>query len=419
MLREIGDEDLQSAIATIKEDIALPAVLGRVCPKPCEKGCRRSGADGPVEVCELKRHVADLDLASGNPYRPPCRPDSGKRVAVVGAGPTGLAATFHLRQQGHAVTLIDAAAVPGGRLRDEFSEEQLPRETLDGEIGVILSQDVEFQPDTRLGDAVTLDELSERFDAVLLACGATDKTQIEKWGLQASSRGITVAKGTFETNSPGVFSAGNALRGRGLVVRSVADGKEAAEAIGQYLEGKTIVPLGRPFSSRVGKLQEGEMEEFLAGANDSPRLDGDGSHPQTLSLPIVSQQAHRCLSCGCIAQGNCKLEQYAIAYGADPGKYQSGRRAFVRVNRGGSVIYEPGKCINCELCIKIAAESDNALGLTFVGRGFDVRVGVPFDGTMEEALGDVAARCIAACPTGALYFSPMHTPDSVERQWSV
>jgi NADH dehydrogenase/NADH:ubiquinone oxidoreductase subunit G len=80
----------------------------------------------------------------------------------------------------------------------------------------------------------------------------------------------------------------------------------------------------------------------------------------------------------------------------------------VQVNRQGSVIYEPGKCINCELCIQIAGQAEDALGLSFVGRGFDVRVGVPFHGTMEQALGSVAAQCVAACPTGALFFSPLH-----------
>jgi len=409
MLREIGDEDLRSAIATIKEDIALPAVLGRVCPKPCEKGCRRSGADGPVEVCELKRYTADLDLVSGDPYVPTCRPDSGKRVAVVGAGPTGLAAAFHLRQQGHAVTLIDAGEKPGGRLLTEFSEDELPRETLEGEISVILALGIELQANTRLGGDRTLEGLREQFDAVLLACGATDKKDAEAWGLEATSRGIVIDKGTFETNLPGVFAAGNVLRGKGMVVRSVADGKEAAGVIGQYFAGKTIVPVSRHFSSRMGKLQEGEMGEFFASADEGPRLDTESAEPQPLSLPIASQQAHRCFGCGCAAQGNCKLERYAIMYGAETTKYQSGRRAFVQVNRNGSVIYEPGKCINCELCIKIAAESRDALGLTFVGRGFDVRIGVPFDGTIEEALGDVAAKCIAACPTGALYLSPAHT----------
>ncbi len=79
MLQQISDEELRDAIVTIKDNIALPAVLGRVCPKPCEKGCRRKGADGPVAICDLKRYVADVDLASDDPYLPPCKPDSGRQ----------------------------------------------------------------------------------------------------------------------------------------------------------------------------------------------------------------------------------------------------------------------------------------------------------------------------------------------------
>jgi len=408
MLREIGVEDVRGAIATIKEDIALPAVLGRVCPKPCEKGCRRSSADGPVEVCDLKRYVADLDLASANPYVPPCRPDMGKRVAIVGAGPTGLAAAFHLRREGHAVTIIEAKTVAGGRLRQEFAEE-LPQETLDAEIEVILRLGIELRADTRVGDGLSLDELSDGYDAVLVSCGAIDKTEAAAWGLATGGRGINITKGTFETNIPGVFAAGNALRVKGLVVRSVADGKEAAAAIGEYLAGQPITPVSRPFTSRMGRVQSDEMHEFLARAADAPRLDIGESRTESLSLPVVSQQANRCFACGCVAQGNCKLERYAAMYGAEPTKLHSARRPFVQVNREGSVIYEPGKCINCELCIRIAAEAKEALGLTFIGRGFDVRVGVPFQGTMEDALGEVAAKCIAACPTGALYPSPLHS----------
>ena len=153
MLRQIGDEDHRSAIATIKEDIALPAILGRVCPKPCEKGCRRHGADGPVEVCELKRYVADRDLASREPYVPPCQPASGRHVAVVGAGPTGLAAAFHLRREGHAVTVFDAQEQPGGRLLDEFSEAELPRKILAAEVGVIFRLGVELRSGTRVRPA--------------------------------------------------------------------------------------------------------------------------------------------------------------------------------------------------------------------------------------------------------------------------
>ena len=128
MLRQISAENLRDAIATVKETIALPAVLGRICPKPCEKGCRRHAADGAVAVCQLKRFAADADLASEQPYRPECRPATGKRVAVVGAGPTGLSAAYYLRRQGHAVTIFDDQPEPGGRLRRETTpEEQIGR----------------------------------------------------------------------------------------------------------------------------------------------------------------------------------------------------------------------------------------------------------------------------------------------------
>jgi NADPH-dependent glutamate synthase beta subunit-like oxidoreductase len=409
MLRDIGQEDVRSAIATIKEDIALPAVLGRVCPKPCEKGCRRSGSDGPVEVCDLKRHVADLDLASQHPYRPPCRPASGKSVAIIGAGPTGLAAAFHLRRDGHAVTLVDAQPQPGGRLWHEFPPDQLPRETLAAEVAVILALSIELRATTRVGLDVTLSELRDSHDAVLVACGAVDVQEIRRWGLPATARGVQVNQGTFETPLHAVFAAGNAIRGKGLVVRSVADGKEAAAAISQYLRGEAIAPVQRPFSSRMGKVSDEEMTELVALAAPGPRRTGGIAEASAVSAVEASQQASRCLSCGCAAHGRCRLERYAALYGADHGKYQSDRRAFVRVNRHGAVIYELGKCINCELCIQIAAESQSALGLSFVGRGFDVRVGVPFHGTMEQGLGEMAAKCVAACPTGALYFSPLHT----------
>jgi NADH dehydrogenase/NADH:ubiquinone oxidoreductase subunit G len=78
------------------------------------------------------------------------------------------------------------------------------------------------------------------------------------------------------------------------------------------------------------------------------------------------------------------------------------------------VIYEPGKCIDCGLCIQIATAAKEPLGLTFVGRGFDVRVGVPFDRSLEEALGRVAAECIAACPTAALAWRERITAEDAE-----
>ncbi len=420
MLRQIQAGRYDEAVATIKEDIALPAVLGRVCPKPCEKGCRRGSADGAVAVCDLKRIVADWDLARDRFYLPSCEPASGKRVAVVGAGPTGLSAAYYLRRRGHEVVLFDRRPLPGGRLRGETGENppaDLPGEVLDREIAAVLALGIDFRGETELtpSDAsggVTPAALQSRFDAVLICIGEQKKEVWEALGLQAGPRGAIVNRDTFLTSIPGIFAAGNAIRGRGLVVRSCADGKEAAHAVDRFLKEGTAAPPPQAFSVRIGKLSPDELAELRSLASDAPRRE--------LKAPIdavdpaaAAAQAGRCLHCDCRALPGCRLRRYAERYGADPNRYK-GERAVLRLQyKDSNVLYEPGKCIVCGLCVAVTEAARAPLGLTFVGRGFDVRVGVPFNRSLEEALGELAEQCVAVCPTGALSFREGKTRGSL------
>lgn len=402
MLRQIAADDLRGAIATVKHDIALPAVLGRICPAPCEKACRRRGLDGAVAICWLKRYVADVDLASEDPYLPSCEPASGKKVAILGGGPTGLSAAYYLARAGHACTIIDENVELGGRLWTETSAEELPRDVLRREVEQIVRLGVESRMNTRIDSPVAFMSLCETVDAVLVACGGSGKEQAGVFGMAVGAKGIHVEHGSFRTDRPRVFAAGTAVRGKSMVVRSVADGKEVAVAIDQFLRGASVVGQVRPFTTKIGHMEGEELLRFADGALPELRTDPKAGVREGYSSEEAVRQAGRCLRCDCRGLGSCKLREYAVAYGADPKRFKTGRRMFEQDARHAEVLFEPGKCIDCGLCIQIAAAAGEKIGLTFVGRGFNVRVAVPLDRHLGEALQKVAAECVDACPTAAL-----------------
>jgi NADPH-dependent glutamate synthase beta subunit-like oxidoreductase len=404
MIRQIVAGQLRDAIETVKKDIALPAVLGRICPKPCEKGCRRAAIDEAVSICLLKRYVADVDLESAKPYSPACKPSQDKRVAIIGAGPAGLAAAYYLQQAGLACIVFDDHEQPGGMLRYGVPEEELPRDVLDKEIAQIEMLGLTFEGNTRIDEAASLEKLRKDFDAVFVAFGALNAGQVEAIGLTTSKNGVEIDSKTYQTNLPGVFAGGDAVRKRRLTVRAVADGKEAAVSIVQYLSCSETTGPAKPFNTRIGKIKDSEKELFAACASDTPRVSvskkGDGFTDEQARNEVA-----RCLHCDCRKADNCKLRQYAQDYDAKPARYKSERRLFVQQAQHQQIIYESGKCIDCGLCVQITAKDSEELGLTFLGRGFDVRVAVPFERSIAKGLKQTAAKCVAACPTGALVFS--------------
>jgi ferredoxin len=404
MIRHIEATRLDEAVATVRQALPLASVLGRLCHHPCEQGCRRANWDDPAAIREMERFVADHDLKSAEPHLPPRKPATGKSVAIVGAGPTGLAAAYYLARQGHAVTVADRNKEAGGAMRSEVAEKDLPREVLDAELAQLARLGVEFKPGVELGNHVTLDGLLRGFDAVLLATGEIAKGEGEKLGVALASTGIKADPNSCRTHLPNVFAAGAAVKPVKQLVRAMSDGKAAAECVHQFLSDQPIHRPDKPFSSVMGRLEKIELKAFLQGASLTPTV-APCDACAGFNSDLAATEASRCLHCDCRSSGHCGLQHYAQVYGADANRFRAERRPFEQHRQPGGVIFEPGKCIVCGICVKLTELAQEELGLTFIGRGFDVRVATPFNHTIEEGLQKVAVECVKQCPTGALTFN--------------
>ncbi|GAG52894.1 unnamed protein product, partial [marine sediment metagenome] len=220
-------------------------------------------------------------------------------------------------------TVFDARKQPGGMLRYGVPKKQLPTEVLDKEIALIEKLGVKFQVKTQIGTDLSLEDLRRDFDAVFVAVGQLKPGDAESMGIEANPNGITVKGKTYQTNLQGVFAGGDAVHKRRLAIRAVADGKEAAVSISQYLSGCSVTGPVKEFNTHIGKLRDGEIENFLAcadkaertspanlGLDQNPPLAGSGKNGGFTDRQ-ARKEATRCLHCDCRKADTCKLKQYA------------------------------------------------------------------------------------------------------------
>ncbi|MFT4173970.1 MAG: NAD(P)-binding protein [Rhodocyclaceae bacterium] len=162
--------EYETAWRVLTAENPMPAVMGRVCYHPCEKACNRGQLDSPVGINSVERFLGDEAIKRGWKFDAPVK-ESGKRVLVVGAGPSGLAAAYHLRRLGHQVTLREAGPMSGGMMRFGIPKYRLPREVLDAEVQRIIDMGVTLELNSKVTNI--LDAMKEGgFDASFLAVGA-------------------------------------------------------------------------------------------------------------------------------------------------------------------------------------------------------------------------------------------------------
>ena len=268
-VRFIAEGKFSEALAVVRERVPFPGVLGYVCYHPCERACRRGEINEPVSICRLKRFAFDVG-AHGRAPHVRIKPDSGKRVAVVGSGPAGLTAAYYLRKQGHAVTVFEALHRPGGMLRYGIPAFRLPREVLDHEIDEIEAVGVQIQTDVKVE---SLEELfAHGYEAIFLAIGAHRERVLGVSGEALALSGVEFLRRA---------NAGEPVEiGRKLIV--IGGGNVATDA------ARTALRLG---AQEVTILYRRTRAEMPAYAEEIERALEEGVRLRELTVPVRFERA--------------------------------------------------------------------------------------------------------------------------------
>mgnify|MGYP006304497987 CR=1 FL=1 len=288
-------------------------------------------------------------------------------------------------------------------MRQAVEEGRLPEAVLERDVAGVLAVGVELRNGIAVGRDNTAARLREEADAVIMATGISGGDDSAA-ALPARSSGPGGRTSGFAQGEDGTFAAGAALRGRCTLVRAMADGKGAAAAVWRFLRGEGL-DRHRPFNSIIGPLRAGEVEEYMKEAHPNARQAPADGADRGLSAEQSREEAARCMHCDCRKPVSCKLRRYAEEYDVSQRRYRGNERPGVeKVFEHPRIVYDPGKCIKCGLCVRVTAARRERLGLTFIGRGFDVRVGVPLGETLAKGLAETGDACVEVCPTGALAF---------------
>ena len=319
-VRLIAQGKPEAAQALILNKVPFPGILGRVCTHPCETSCRRKEVNQPIAICALKRFAADQGGEAPSEWRR-VSPDSGQKVAIIGAGPAGLTAAFYLRRKGHRVTLFEEKPKPGGMMRYGIPAYRLPEEVLDKEIQQVLQTGIDLNSSQKLGRDFTVSRLkAEGYEAFFLAQGLSlsRKLDLEGVELEGVLWGVDFLKSVKEGQPPDlkervlVVGGGNVAVDVALTARRLG----AREVVLACLEKREEMP------ANPGEIEMAREEGIrLMTAWGPHKLLGDGRRVTGIELiqctSVFDAQGYFCPMFG-EAKESLPTDQVILAVGQTP-----------------------------------------------------------------------------------------------------
>lgn len=308
MTAEIARGDFAAAAKILKKTIPFPGIIARICDHPCQSVCKRNEVGTEISILSLEK--ACLDWAEVSPEKIAVLPGKDKRIAVIGAGLSGLTASFDLARKGYTVVVYEKMDLLGGSLWN-FAVKGLPGEVIQDDLQVLQKVGVEIRLTTTVGKDVSFETVTRDFDAVYVGCGAAPP---DTFGLALDENGcIRIDPVTYSTSMEGVFAGGSIRRPYGgySPIQSLADGRLAAISIDRFLQKVSLT---------AARINEGSYQTRLYTKTEG--IEPEAAVPMAdthgYSSEEAIREAQRCLQCQCL---ECvKVCEYLNAFRGYPKK---------------------------------------------------------------------------------------------------
>ena len=263
----VGEDRCADAVRLIRKDNPFPVACAYICEHPCEARCRRNMIDDAINIRGLKRYAVDH---AGEVPQPACAPATGKRVAIVGGGPSGLSCAYYLALMGHKVTVFEEAKQLGGMLRYGIPNYRFPRHLLDAEIQSILSLGIEVHTGVTVGKDIWIEDLQKQYDCLYIAIGAH---QDKKTGIPGE-------------HSKNVMSAVEMLRDIGDDIMPDFTGKQVVVIGGGNVAMDVTRSSIRLGAEKVTCVYRRRIEDMTALPDEVTGAMAEGAEIMTLAAPL-------------------------------------------------------------------------------------------------------------------------------------